>query len=142
MNEGGLDQSIIALIIAIAILLLAIAILFLFPHREVTQPPGKRHWVWEALFPGTSPIWHVFGGFVLIAWTYLVIQDLALNFIGTPYLITGIAIPSPLGYGVPGADTGRALFALINPSWIWVYLAPAVVFAVNLILVLRARRRA
>jgi hypothetical protein len=62
----------------------------------VFPPPGRGQQVWEALFPGTSPAWHVFGGFVLIAWTYLVIQDLLLIFIGTPYLIAGKAIPSTL----------------------------------------------
>jgi hypothetical protein len=140
MYGGEVEQPIIPLVIAIGIALFAVALLFIFPYREVTQPPGKRHWVWEMVFPGTAPLWHVFGGLVLIAWTYLVIQDLCLIFIGTPYLITGISIPSTVGYGVP--DPARGIYSLINPSWVWVYLAPAVLFAVNLVLVLRARRRA
>lgn len=137
-----MDEAIILTMITIAVLLFAIALLFVFPYREVTQPPGKRHVVWEVLFPGTSPVWHLFGGLVLIAWTCLVIQDLLLEFIGTPYMITGIAIPSTLAFGVPPPDMPGGIFGLINPSWVWVYLAPAVLFAVNLVLVLRTRRRA
>lgn len=130
-------------IIATVVLLYALALLFFLPMREVTQPPGKHHSIWEVLFPGTSPAWHVFGGVVLVAWVYLVIQDLLMIFIGTPYVLAAISMVSaPKGYGVPGPSSSRGLYALINPSWLWVYLAPAVLFAVNLILVLRSRRRA
>jgi hypothetical protein len=129
-------------IITVAILLYALAVLFVFPTREVTQPPGRRQSVWEVLFPGTSASWHVLGGFVLLAWTYLVIQDLLLIFVGTPYMISGFSMPHlSKAYGVPDAAAQNAL-RLINPSWVWVYLAPVVLFAVNLILVLRARRQA
>jgi hypothetical protein len=130
-------------LIVVVIPLFALAVVFLFPMREVTQPPPKRHEVWEVLFPGTSPIWHVLGGLVLVAWIYLVIQDLLLIFIGTPYLLTGISMPNlAKAYGVPWPSTRSGVYALINPNWIWVYLAPAVLFAVNLLLVLRVRRRA
>jgi hypothetical protein len=141
MDGNGFEQPMIPMIIAVAVLLLGIAVLFFFPYREVTQPPGKGQAVWEVLFPGTSPVWHVFGGLVLIAWAYLVIQDLILIFVGTPYMLSGVSMPNlSKAYGVPGA-AGQNAVRLINPSWVWVYLPPAVLFAVNLILVLRARRR-
>ncbi|HEV2351606.1 MAG TPA: hypothetical protein VG028_17380 [Terriglobia bacterium] len=129
-------------IIAVILLLYAVGLLFLLPMRDVSQPPGRRQPAWEVLFPGTSPAWHVFGGLVLIAWTYFVLQILLIFFIGTCYLLTGDATPSTLAYGVPGTNTALDLFRLINPSWVWVYLAPAVLFAVNLFVVLRSRGRA
>lgn len=88
-------------IILVAVLLFAVALLFFIPTRDVTQPPGKRQPFWEVLFPGTSPAWHVFGGIVLIAWTYFVIQGLMLVFMGTPYMISGISMPTTLNYGIP-----------------------------------------
>lgn len=142
MNGSEFEQPVIPIIIAVAVLLLGIAILFFFPYREVTQPPGKGQALWEVLFPGASPVWHVFGGLVLIAWTCLVIQDLLLIFVGTPYMLSGASMPHlSKAFGFPDA-AGQNAVRLINPGWVWVYLAPAVLFAVNLILVLRARRRA
>lgn len=118
-----------------------IAVLFLIPSREVTQPPGKWQFLWEILVPGTSPAWTYFGGLVLAAWSYLVIQDIAVAH-STPYVITAISTPNlHTGFGVPAtATTLPEFFHMINPSWVWLYLAPAVLFAVNLFLVLRGRR--
>ena len=92
--------------------------------------------VWEALCPGTSPWWSYFGGLVIVAWSYFLVQVLLLHLSGTPFVLSFIAIPNVHGaYGVPGdpSDIRR----LINPSWLWVYAAPAVLFAVNLVLVFR-----
>ncbi|MHB8655517.1 MAG: hypothetical protein ACYDA9_16730 [Terriglobia bacterium] len=130
-------------IVMVVILLYAVALLFIFPSREVSQPAGKGHIVWEALLPGVSPAWHVLSGLTLIVWCYLVLQDFFLFRLGSPRILTRIALPNlTKAYGVPGASRGEDLFKLINPSWVWVYLAPAVLFAVNLLLVLRTRRRA
>lgn len=126
-------------IVVFAALLFAIALLFVVPSRDVTQPPGKWLIIWEMLFPGTSPTWGPLMGFVLLAWGFLVIQDVFLFLKGSPYIIVLIAIPNlQSAYGVPfeWADILR----LVNPSWVWLYLAPAVLFAANLFLVLRGRR--
>lgn len=128
-------------IIAVVIPLYALAVLFILPAREVTQPPGKLQTTWEVLLPGMSPSWHVFGGVALVAWCYFILQDMLLFKKGTPWMIAAIAMPNlKEAYGVPGAAVAEAL-KMINPTWVWVYLAPAVLFAVNLILVLRARRQ-
>lgn len=117
-----------------------IAAMFLIPSREVTQPPGKRQVVWEILFPGTSLAWGYFGGLALAAWCYLVLTDIAVWHF-TPYIITSVSTPNlSSAYGVRGGDTMEDLLRLINPSWVWVYLAPAVLFVANLVLVLRSRR--
>lgn len=123
-------------IVVFAALLFAIALLFVVPSRDVTQPPGKWLIIWEVLFPGTSPAWGPLMGFVLLAWGFLAIQDVFLFWLGSPYIIASIAIPNlQFSYGVPAewADILR----LINPSWVWLYLAPAVLFAVNLVVVFR-----
>ncbi|MGA3323667.1 MAG: hypothetical protein ABSF45_04290 [Terriglobia bacterium] len=130
--------------IEVVLLLYGVAVLFLFPTREVTQPPGRLQRVWEVLLPGTAPAWNMLGGLALIAWCYLLLQDFLILRIGTPYFITAIAMPNfQRAYGVPGPGNDQDLFKLfLRPSWVWVYLAPAVLFAVNLFLVLRGRRRA
>lgn len=119
---------------------MVIAAMFLIPSREVTQPPGRRQIVWEMLFPGTSLAWGYFGGLALTAWCYLVLQDLAV-WHSTPYIITSIGTPNlSAAYGVRRGAAMEDAFRLINPSWVWVYLAPAVLFATNLVLVLRSRK--
>ena len=117
-----------------------IAAMFLIPSREVTQPPGKRQVVWEILFPGTSLAWGYFGGLALAAWCYLILTDIAV-WHSTPYIITAIGTPNlSAAYGVHGGGAMEDAFRLINPSWVWLYLAPAVLFAVNAVLVWRSRR--
>ncbi len=127
-------------VILSAALAFVIAFLFLFPSPKVTVPPAKIHVVLEVLFPGTSPAWGLFGGLALAAWTYFLLADMLLFRIGTPYIVAAITLPN-LGrsYGVPGTDF-RHFLGMINPNWFWVYAAPTVLFAMNLVLVLRARR--
>jgi tetratricopeptide (TPR) repeat protein len=120
---------------------LALALVFWIPARDVTQPPDKSQIWWEVLFPGTSPVWSFFGGVVLVAWIYLGLQDALLFWKGTPGVVTAISLPNLVrAYAVPGADNARVLRDYINPSWVWVYLAPALLFAANLVLVLRRRK--
>jgi hypothetical protein len=120
---------------------LALALIFWIPTRDVTQPPDKSQIWWEVLFPGTSPAWATLGGIVLLAWIYLGLQDVLLWGAGTPRIVTRGSLPNLVSaFAVPGADHARVLREYINPSWVWVYLAPALVFAVNLVLVLRRRK--
>jgi hypothetical protein len=116
----------------------AIALLFLIPSREVTQPPEKMFVVWEIVFPGASPHWGYLGGLALVGWIYFVLQDCLIFWKGTAYIITMISTPNlEYAYGIPVKGSFEAALRLINPSWVWVYLAPAVLFAVNLLLVFR-----
>ena len=127
-------------IAVVGALLFAIALLFVIPSRDVTQQPGKWLIIWEVLFPGTSPAWGPLMGFVVLAWFFLVVQDVFLSWLGSPYIFALIAIPNlQFAYGVPG-DAADILLRLINPSWVWLYLAPAALFVANLVLVLRGRR--
>lgn len=126
--------------IMVALLCFSIAAVFIFPSREVTQPPRKMQVVPEILFPGTSPAWGYFGGLALVAWIYFLLQDLLIYWKGSPYILTMIAVPNLTRvYGIPVEVTVQETWRLINPSWVWVYLAPAVLFAVNLVLVFRAK---
>ena len=126
---------------AVPLVGLALALIFWIPARDVTQPPDKSQVWWEVLFPGTSPAWGFLGGLVLVAWIYLGLQDALLFWKGTPGVVAAISLPSLVhAYAVPGADNARVLREYINPSWVGVYLAPALVFAVNLVLVLRRRK--
>ncbi len=130
-------------ITALAALAFAIALLFLIPTRDVTQPPGRLQIVWELLAPGTSPRWGALGGVILVAWCFLVLELLVYLKVGSPYILMSIAIPNlAFAYGIPLSDPAHDVLALVNPSRLWIYLAPAVLFAVNLILVLRARKHA
>jgi hypothetical protein len=117
----------------------SIALFLVLPHRDVTQPAGKWQTLWELLAPGTSPRWGVLGGFVLVLWMYFLLQDYPFSAFGTPYILAAIAIPNLAGYGVPTPHGMSDVFALINPSWVWIYLAPAVLFAVNLVVVFREK---
>ena len=134
----GVEEPVLPPFIVLAVLVYALALLFLLPSREVTQPPGRKLIVWETLFPGTSPQWSFLGALVLVAWAYFLVQVLLLQWTGTPRLVSFSATPSPRAYGVPGDSSDILRF--INPSWVWVYLAPAALFAVNLVMVWRSRR--
>ncbi len=124
-------------VVLVVTMVFAVALLFVIPYREVTQPPGKMQVVWETLFPGTHPAWGVLGGLVLVAWCYILIIDLDMIFVGpSPYIITAIATPNVhSAYGVPGDP--MEVYRLINPGWVSRDLAPAVLSAVNLVLVFR-----
>ena len=121
---------------------LALGLLFAVPTQPVTQPPGRWQSVREALFPGTSPSWGVFGGVVLLGWTYSIIQLLLVWIYGTPRIFLSISAPNLVrSYGIPWeVSTGRLLQDL-GPGWPWLIVPPLLIFAVNLALVLRARNR-
>ncbi len=126
--------------VMVFLMVMAFGLLFVARHREVTQPPGRRHWIWELLAPGTSPRWGVLGGVALAAWFYLVLQCICMMGLGTPYLLLGVAVPNlSRAYLVPNADAA-AVLRFLNPSWLWIYAAPALLFLLNLVLVLRGRK--
>lgn len=137
---SGADAPKAVRILLIAALALALAVVFLIPARDVTQPPGRMQPLWETLFPGVSPAWRFFQGVALAVWTLFVLQAALMLSKGSPQIVTAIALPNlQRAYGLAKADLG-AVLSLINPSWIWLYLAPAVLFGVNLFLLWRARR--
>lgn len=125
-------------LILVGLLAFSIAVAFILPSREVTQPPRKMQVVPEILFPGTSPAWGYLGGLALVGWIYFLLQNLLMFWKGSPYIITLIAMPDlERAYGIPVKGSFEAALRLVNPSWMWVYLAPALLFAVNLLLVFR-----
>jgi hypothetical protein len=129
-------------VVILVIFAFSIALVLVLPHREVTQPAGRWQFVWELLAPGTSPGWGWLGGLVLVLWMYFVVQA-CLLFLGpgTPYIIAAITTPNiTRAYAVPLPGGHSGLFKFINPSWVWLYLAPAALFLVNLVMVLRSRR--
>jgi hypothetical protein len=127
-------------VVTVVIFAFSIALLLVLPRRDVTQPSGRWQFVWELLAPGTSPRWGILGGFILVLWIYFVIQDFLLFDLGTPSVLGAIAIPNVASaYGVPGQGGLSEVFKIINPSWVWLYLAPAVLFAVNLVVVFREK---
>ncbi len=139
VSDGGSVSSIVASRILLALLVLSLALLLLVPMRDVSQPPGARHWIWEVIAPGTSPAWSVLGGLVLLAWCYFLVQGLLTWRFGSPYLMSMIALPNlSRSYLVQGAFT--VAHQAIIPGWQWLYLAPAVLFLVNLVVVRRSRR--
>jgi len=125
-------------LILVGVLAFSIAVAFILPSREVAQPPWKFQVVPEILFPGTSPAWGYLGGLALVGWTYFLLQDFLMFWRGSPYIITVIAMPNlERAYGIPIEGSFEAALRLVNPTWVWMYLAPAVLFGVNLLLVFR-----
>jgi len=144
-SAGAARGTILFVGLLVAVTLLAIAMVTLIPARDVTQPPGRRHIVLQILFPGTVPAWSWFGGLVLTAWSFFFIQDLLLFWQGSSRILTYISMPNILwAYGVPAEPNAVRLTGvggLINPGWGLVAVSPAILFAVNLALVLWQRRR-
>ncbi len=128
----------VEMIVFITGMAFAVALLFLIPFREVTQPPSRWHVLWEVLLPGTSPAWGYFGGLAMVGWTWWILfLVLATKTWGNAAVITDIATPNLVAiYAIPSFDP-LALWLMFRPSWIFVYLMPAVLFAVNLLLVFR-----
>ncbi len=139
-EPGRLDTSPAALTMdAVFVLgLVFAAALFFLSAWPVTRAPRRIDTVLEIIFPGISPRWSLLGGLALAGWCYFFLADALLVWKGTPYIFASIALPDlSRSYGLLGHID---FLGLINPSWVWVYLAPAVLFTVNLVLVLSARR--
>lgn len=121
-----------------AVMIFAIALLFLVPMREVTQPPARWYWIVEVLFPGTNPSWSVFGGVAFAAWVcWLLFLAGYSKTQGNLAFITMIATPNlARAYGRPPVDS-LAVWKAFRPSWVVAFVVPALLFAVNLLLVFR-----
>jgi tetratricopeptide (TPR) repeat protein len=122
------------------------AVLLLLPGQEVTEPPGRRQYLWEIAFPGTAPAWRFAGAFVLVAWCYLLLQAALVgwSYVGfatrfyNPLSYIHAMMPNlPRAYAVPDAGMEQ-VYRLLSPGWVWLYLAPALLFAANLALVLKS----
>lgn len=142
-GTGSEDAPAAHLLPALALLFLVLAIALLFvPSRAVTQPPPRGFAFAQILFPGLAGGWSFLGGWVFVAWVYFLIQLFLILKIGTPYILTSIAQPGlARTYNVP-AGQSEPLFQFLNPGWTWIYLAPVVLFLVNLGLVAISRRSA
>ncbi len=108
------------------------------PRQEVTEAASGWHWMVEGLLPGTSGRWRLFGGIVLWAWVYLIVRVVLT--LGGDYYYAFLASEGAgtNSWAVPLTE-GEWL-ELFNPSAAWIYGVPAILFIVNLILVLRSRR--
>jgi len=123
----------------IAALIFAVILVFL-RRRPAAPRAGMLSTVVESLFPGVSPAWSFAGGLALVAWVHFLVADLLLWRFSTSAPMTFMSIPNiERAYRVPGAAAFTA--QMIRPGWEWVYLAPALLLAVNLLLVLRSRSR-
>jgi len=121
-------------------LILLIAIVQVFRRRRpVTEKPAGFVSLLELLFPGSSPSWSFLGGAVLAAWLAMLLADFLLFAYHSPYILTFMALPNlERAYHVPGAT--EFAFAQLRPGNFWVYWAPALLFVVNAVLVLRSRK--
>jgi hypothetical protein len=125
-------------VVYLLLLLASLALLVRRP-RTVSRPGGKISAVFEMLFPGTNPRWGLLGGLATLTWLYLVIQAVLIYMFNTPYVLEGIAFPNTVRvYGVP-AD-GMAMLVALGPSKLVAYGLPALLFLVNLGIVVGQRR--
>jgi tetratricopeptide (TPR) repeat protein len=124
----------------IAAMLFCAAVLLLLPGREVSEPPGRRQYLWEIAFPGSSPAWRWFGAVVLVVWFYLLLQTALSFFVPNPLSFLQAAMPNlAKAYALPDYADWQ-LQRLLSPGWAWLYLAPALVFVANAAVVLRSRK--
>ncbi len=113
------------------IALYLIILLFIFPRRPVQQAPGIGGKILGILFPGTAREWSYAGGLVLVGWIFLLLQLILTKWVGSPYIMSYIALPNLVrSYGA-GTSPMEGV-SLINPGWIWLYLAPTLLALLNL----------
>jgi tetratricopeptide (TPR) repeat protein len=130
----------------VASVLALVLLALLSPYAEVTQPPGRRHWVLELLLPGTAHRWGRWGGIVtsIIALTTLELVSMRRPWI--PYFLDSAALTRV--YGLPGSiDPLRGkLYGVwaVDMPWAWPYLLVGVIVMIygwNAAIVLRSQRR-
>jgi cytochrome c-type biogenesis protein CcmH/NrfG len=130
INEPSKANSVIVVLLKLGFCLLIL--LFLLPRLPVQQSSGIGGNILGVLFPGTSRKWGYVSGLALVAWMYFLVQLVFLRH-GSPYLITFIAtINLVRAYGAPDVP----ITSLINPGWLWLYVAPAALFLLNVLVVI------
>lgn len=135
INEPSRRGSVISTMLWVGFWLMIF--LFLLPRLPIQKDSGRVGNILAALFPGTLRKWGSASGLVLVAWIYFVIQLVLLTWIGSPHVLTFIATPNLVrAYGPPEVPIGT----LINPGWVLLYLAPATLFLLNLLVVLPGLR--
>ncbi|OFV90499.1 MAG: hypothetical protein A3G76_02285 [Acidobacteria bacterium RIFCSPLOWO2_12_FULL_65_11] len=72
-----------------------------------------------------------------MAWCYVLLEVLLRLTVGTSLISASIAMPGTAVYGAPSSATP---YDLINPSWVWVSGAAALLLGLNLLLIHRGRR--
>jgi tetratricopeptide (TPR) repeat protein len=107
-------------------------LLFIFPDRPVQQAPGIAGKILGLLFPGIAREWSYAGGLVLVVWIFLLTQLIATKWVGSPYILSYIATPNVVRIHGAGTSPEQAV-SLINPGWVWLYVAPAALALCNLI---------
>lgn len=134
--NGVLPRAVGEVLLA-TLLFCSLVILFLLPQWDVTQRPGRLQTVWEALLPGTSPAWGFLGGITLLLWFYIPFLFLMSNLFEMDTLLPSFFVISlSLSNGIPFLESS----IISRPSFLWIVVA-AGLFAANLILLWRARRR-
>jgi tetratricopeptide (TPR) repeat protein len=108
-------------------------LLFIFPSLPVQQPAGMGGKILGIVFPGTAREWSYASGLALMAWIFLMLQLFMTKRFGSPYILTFIGTPNLVrAYGA-GTSPEQAI-SLINPGWGWLYLAPAMLALINLMI--------
>ena len=130
VTSGAVKAGSVVWVLSEIILVLTV-LLFVFPSLPVQYAPGIGGKILGIVFPGTSREWGYAGGLVLVAWIFLMLQLIMTRWVGSPYILTYIGTPNIVrAYGA-GTSPEQAI-SLINPGWIWLYLAPAVLALFNL----------
>jgi tetratricopeptide (TPR) repeat protein len=142
---GGSESAALKVLIpalwVITGMLFSTAVLLLLPGCEVSEPPGRRQYLWEVAFPGTSPAWRWLGAVVQVLWFYLLLQTVLSLFAFNPLSLLQAWMPNLCqAYALPDQAWWPQLRRLLRPGWVWLYLAPALVFVANAAVVLRSRK--
>lgn len=124
----------------LVLIYLSVAVLLLIlPYREVTQPPARGQTILEIIFPGTAPAWNILGGLVLGTALALVIETLLCLKLGTPWIMSSVAMPNLIRAYLMGSGIGK-VFDIINPGRFWLYGAAPLLWVINAVVVLISRR--
>jgi len=135
-------------------MLFASTVLLIVPHFEVTQAPGAGFHTAQFLIPGIAASNPWIGTIVFSLWSYLLTSLLLLKTFGSPNVITLFGLPSLRGFELIGLNDAMMESAglvshhagdwntLMNPSWQMAYVAPAILFVVNVIYVWQKRKSA
>jgi tetratricopeptide (TPR) repeat protein len=128
-----------------SILALVMAAL-LSPYAEVTQPPGRRHWLIELVLPGTAHGWGRWGGIVTGIMICVIVEIASMHRPWLAYFMDSTGLTRV--YGLPASidplqGKWYGVWAMNMPRF-WPYLLVTVIvviYGVNAAMVLRSQRR-